>query len=157
FAENQFVLEYEPFIVPATRAVVGFEALIRWNHPTEGRLPPARFVPIALQAGMAHRLNDWVLREAARQASAWRPAGHEDLFVNFNLSAEAFLRGDLAEEIQAVLSEWELPGKQLVIELTESTLVQDIRAATRTLQRLSELGVSVWLDDFGTGYSSLSH
>jgi diguanylate cyclase (GGDEF)-like protein len=157
FDEGQFVLEYEPFIVPASQAVAGFEALIRWNHPTEGRLSPARFVPIALQAGMAHRLNNWVIREAARQAAIWRRSGYQDAFINFNLSAEAFLRPNLAEEIGAVLEEFELPGSQLIIELTESTLLQDMRGAARTLQRLGELGVGAWLDDFGTGYSSLSH
>jgi diguanylate cyclase (GGDEF)-like protein len=157
FEEGQFVLEYEPFVIPVAHSVAGFEALIRWNHPTEGRLLPGRFVPIALQAGMSHRLNHWVLREAARQAAAWRRAGHTDLFVNFNLSAEAFLRPHLVEEIGAVLAEFDLPGKQLIVELTESTLVQDIRGAARTLQRLGDLGIGAWLDDFGTGYSSLSH
>jgi EAL domain-containing protein (putative c-di-GMP-specific phosphodiesterase class I) len=157
FEEGQFVLEYEPFVIPVAQSVAGFEALIRWNHPTEGRLPPGRFVPIALQAGMSHRLNQWVLREAARQASLWRRAGHTELFINFNLSAEAYLRPHQVEEIAAVLAEFDLPGEQLIVELTESTLVQDIRGAARTLKRLSELGVGAWLDDFGTGYSSLSH
>ncbi|HTC45197.1 MAG TPA: GGDEF domain-containing phosphodiesterase [Steroidobacteraceae bacterium] len=157
FAENEFVLEYEPFVIPVARSVAGFEALIRWNHPTEGLLYPGRFVPLALQAGLAHRLNTWVMREAARQMAMWRRAGHKDLFINFNLSAEAFLRPQLVEEIAAVLQEFELPGRQLVVELTESTLVQDIRGAAHTLQRLSEMEVGAWLDDFGTGYSSLNH
>ncbi len=157
FEEGQFVMEYEPFVIPVGHGVAGFEALIRWDHPTEGRLPPGRFVPIALQAGMSHRLNQWVLREAARQAAAWRRAGHTDLFVNFNLSAEAFLRPHLVEEIEAVLREFDLPGERLIVELTESTLVQDLRGAARTLERLSDLGVGAWLDDFGTGYSSLNH
>jgi EAL domain-containing protein (putative c-di-GMP-specific phosphodiesterase class I) len=157
FAESQFQLEYEPFIAADTGAVVGFEALIRWDHPTEGRLSPGMFVPIAIQAGMTHRLNSWVMREAARQAAAWRHSGYQDLFVNFNLSAEAFLRPNLAEEVAALLAEFALPGQHLVIELTEATLVQDLRGAARTLQRLAELGVRAWLDDFGTGYSSLSH
>jgi diguanylate cyclase (GGDEF)-like protein len=157
FDTDQLVLEYEPFVVPQTHTVAGFEALIRWNHPTEGRLMPGRFVPVALQAGLAHRLNDWLIRAVARQAAAWRRGGHQDFFVNFNLSAEAFLRPNLAENIDAVLAEHDLPGRQLVVELTESTLIQDMRSAARTLQRLSELGVGAWLDDFGTGYSSLSH
>jgi EAL domain-containing protein (putative c-di-GMP-specific phosphodiesterase class I) len=157
FEENQFVLEYEPFVLPVTHEVVGFEALIRWNHPVEGRISPGTFVPIAVQAGMSHRLNDWVIREAVRQSSAWRQAGYRDLFVNFNLSAEAFLRPHLAEEIAGVLAEFELPGRNIVVELTESTLIQDIRGAARTLQRLNELGVGAWLDDFGTGYSSLNY
>jgi diguanylate cyclase len=155
--ENQFVLEYEPFIAAANQEVAGFEALIRWYHPTEGRIPPGRFLPIALQSRLSHRLNAWVMREAARQASLWRRAGHHDLFVNFNLTAEAFLRPQLPDEIAALLTEFALPGNQLVIELTEATLVQDLGGTARTLQRLAELGVNAWLDDFGTGYSSLSH
>jgi diguanylate cyclase (GGDEF)-like protein len=157
FDEQQLLLEYEPFIEPQNRAIAGFEALVRWNHPTEGKLSPARFIPIALQAGWANRLNNWVLREAIRQAAKWRRAGHTQLFVNCNLTAEALLRPRLAEEIADLLAEFELPGQQLVIELTESTLIQDPRGAARMVQRMSELGVGTWLDDFGTGYSSLSH
>jgi EAL domain-containing protein (putative c-di-GMP-specific phosphodiesterase class I) len=157
FQEGQFVLEYEPFIQPLSQTAVGFEALIRWNHPTEGRLSPGRFLPLALQAGMAHRLNAWVMGEAARQAAAWRRVGLTELFINFNLTAEAFVRPHLVEEMAALLGELELPGQQLIVELTESTLLQDARAAARTLHGLAELGVGAWLDDFGTGYSSLSH
>jgi diguanylate cyclase (GGDEF)-like protein len=155
--ENQFVLEYEPFIAAANQEVAGFEALIRWYHPTEGRIPPGRFLPIALQSRLSHRLNAWVMREAARQASLWRRAGYPDLFINFNLTAEAFLRPELADDVAALLAEFGLPGNQLVIELTEATLVQDLGGTARTLQRLAERGVNAWLDDFGTGYSSLSH
>lgn len=157
FEENQLLLEYEPFVVPTDRSVAGFEALIRWNHPTEGRLMPGSFLGIAVQAGLSQQLDQWVLREAVRQTAAWRRRGHDHIFINVNLSAEAFARPRLAEEIEALLEEFALPGRQLVVELTESTLLQDARAAARTLQRLSEFGVGVWLDDFGTGYSSLSH
>jgi diguanylate cyclase (GGDEF)-like protein len=138
FEESQFVLEFEPFIVPVAQSVAGFEALIRWNHPTEGRLPPGKFLPVAVEAGMSHRLNS-------------------EVFVNFNITAEAFLRPNLVEEVAALLAEFQLPGRMLVVELTESTLVQDMRAAARTLHRLNDLGVRTWLDDFGTGYSSLGH
>ena len=157
FEENQFILEYEPIVTPVNNAVAGFEALIRWNHPTEGRIPPGKFVPIAVQAGMSHRLNKWVMREAARQASVWYRSGYRSLFVNFNLSAEAFLKTNLEAEIGELLAEFELPGYCLSVELTESTLIQDLRGAARTLQRLHELGIRAWLDDFGTGYSSLSY
>jgi len=157
FEENQLLLEYEPFIVPANQSVAGFEALIRWDHPTEGQLLPGSFLGIAARTGLSHRLDQWVLGEAVGQTAAWRGRGYEHIFVNVNLSAEAFARPQLAEEVEALLKEFELPGGQLVVELTESTLLQDARTAARTLQRLSELGVGVWLDDFGTGYSSLSH
>jgi EAL domain-containing protein (putative c-di-GMP-specific phosphodiesterase class I) len=155
--ENQFVLEYEPFIAAANQEVAGFEALIRWYHPTQGRLSPSQFLPIALQSRLSHRLNAWIMREAARQASVWRRAGHHDLFINFNLTAEAFLRPELPDEVAALLTEFSLPGSQLVIELTEATLVQDLGGTARILRRLADMGVNAWLDDFGTGYSSLSH
>jgi diguanylate cyclase (GGDEF)-like protein len=157
FEEGQFVLEYEPIVLPVTNAVAGFEALIRWNHPTEGKLAPGRFLHVAIQAGMSHRLNHWVMREAARQASLWRRAGYQNLFINFNLSAEAFLRPQLDAEIGEILAEFDLPGSCLVVELTETALIQDLRAAARILNRLNELGLKAWLDDFGTGYSSLSY
>lgn len=157
FDDHQFVLEYEPIVMPVTNAVAGFEALIRWNHPTEGRIPPGKFVEIMVQAGLSHRLNHWVMREAARQASVWYRAGYRDIFLNFNLSAEAFLKNNLESELGEILAEFELPGHCLAVELTESTLIQDLRAAARTLQRLNEMGVRAWLDDFGTGYSSLSY
>lgn len=157
FEENQLFLEFEPFVLPVAGSVVGYEALIRWNHPTEGRLPPSRFVPIALQAGMGNRLNAWVMREATRQAATWRRAGYRDLFINFNLSAEAFREPRLVEDFAALLAQYEVPGRQLVIELTESTLIQDLAGAIGVLKDLSDLGVGAWLDDFGTGYSSLSH
>ncbi len=157
FDEQQFELEYEPIVMPVSNEVAGFEALIRWNHPTEGRIPPGKFVHVAVQSGMSHRLNQWVMREAARQASVWHRAGYRDLFINFNLSAEAFLKNSLEAEIGELLAEFELPGACLAVELTESTLIQDLRSAARTLQRLNELGIRAWLDDFGTGYSSLSY
>ena len=157
FDDHQFVMEYEPIVLPVTNAVAGFEALIRWNHPTEGRIPPGKFVEIAVQAGLSSRLNHYVMRETARQASIWHRAGYRDLFINFNLSAEAFLKNNLEVELGEILAEFELPGHCLSVELTESTLIQDLRAAARTLQRLNELGIRAWLDDFGTGYSSLSY
>ncbi len=157
FEENQFVLEYEPIITPVTNIVAGFEGLIRWNHPTEGRIGPNRFVPIAVQAGLSHRLNTWVMRESVRQASLWQRAGYKNLSVHFNLSAEAFLKSNLEADIGELLAEFELDGSCLSVELTESTLIQDLRGAARTLQKLTELDIGAWLDDFGTGYSSLSY
>ncbi len=107
--ESQFVLEYQALVLPLAHAVVGFEALIRWEHPTEGRLLPAAFLPIAAQIGLMPQLDTWVIREAARQTDSWRRAGHHDVFVNFNLSAEVFARPNLIEEISMLLAELEAP------------------------------------------------
>jgi EAL domain-containing protein (putative c-di-GMP-specific phosphodiesterase class I)/GGDEF domain-containing protein len=155
--EGQFVLEYQAFVQPLGHAVVGFEALIRWEHPTEGRLMPSDFLPIAAQMGLMPQLDSWVMREAARQTAEWRRAGHHEVFVNFNLSAEVFARPNLIEEITVMLSDLELPGAQLNIEITESTLLEDTDSAAQILKDLSTLGIGTWLDDFGTGYSSLNH
>jgi diguanylate cyclase (GGDEF)-like protein len=106
FERNELLLEYEPFVVPRTHSVVGFEALIRWNHPTEGRLLPGRFVPVALQAGLANRLNDWLIRAVTRQAALWRRAGHEDFFINFNLSAEAMTSARRSPSTICPASSW---------------------------------------------------
>lgn len=157
FDDDQFTLEYMPIVAPATNDLAGFEALIRWSHPTEGPIPPSRFVPLAVQAGLSHRLNSWVMREASRQAAAWWQAGHHTLFVSVKLSADAFLKPDLVDEIAELLAEYGLPGRCLLLELTESALIQDISGASRTLQRLRELEIRTWLGNFGTGYSSLSY
>ncbi len=157
FEDRQFVLEYAPIVTPMNNSVAGFEALIRWEHPTEGRLLPERFLDIAVHAGMSRKLNHWVMREAAHQASLWYRSGYRHLFVSVDLAAEAFSKIGFESEIGELLAEFELPGQCLCVELTESTLIQDVRAAARTLQRLSEFGVGAWLDAFGTGYSSLSY
>ncbi len=155
--DSQFELEYQPVVGTTSRELMGFEALIRWNHPTEGRISPSVFVPIAERSGMAARLNQWVMRETARQASAWRSAGYSSFYINVNLTAGAFQSPDLADDMAQLLAEFELDGRYIQVELTESALIVDLRAAARTVQKLSELGVRSWLDDFGTGYSSLSY
>jgi diguanylate cyclase (GGDEF)-like protein len=157
FEEQQFEMLYEPIVLPVTNHVAGFEALIHWRHPTEGLIPPARFLPIAFQAGMSQQLNTWVVRAAARQAATWRGTAHSHLFINVKLSAEAFLRSTLVDDLGDALAEFGVPGNGMILELTESTLIQDVSGASRTLKRLAELEIGTWLGNFGTGYSSLSY
>ncbi|MDD5330673.1 MAG: EAL domain-containing protein [Sulfuricella sp.] len=154
---NEFVLYYQPQIDLASGAVAGAEALIRWNHPELGMVAPGRFIPVAEDSGLIVEIGDWVLREACRQAAAWRQAGQPQLTVAVNLSAVQFKRGNLELSVAQALAESGLDPAQLELELTESILIQDTDKVLATVQRLKTLGVKLSIDDFGTGYSSLSY
>jgi len=156
---EEFVLHYQPEVDLLTGRVVGLEALVRWQHPEKGLVPPMQFIPEAEQTGMILPLGDWGLSEACRQMQEWKrrwPA-MKDLRVCVNLSARQFSRGGLVNHVAALLEENGLSAQQLGIELTESSLSSNIAESTEILSRLHGLGVSLHMDDFGTGYSSLSH
>ncbi len=154
---NEFELHYQPLIELASGAVVGAEALLRWNHPERGMVPPAGFIPIAEESGLIVPIGEWVLREACRQAVAWRAAGLPDLIVAVNLSAVQFKRGNVEKSVSLALMESGLDPACLELELTESILIQDSENVLAAVQRLKSLGVTLSIDDFGTGYSSLSY
>lgn len=154
---NEFVLHYQPQIDLASGAVIGVEALIRWNHPERGLLPPGVFIQIAEETGLIVQIGDWVLREACRQAASWRQAGLPELVVAVNISAMQFKRGDIEASIGAALEEAGLPAYCLELELTESILIQDTEKVLDTVQRLKSRGLLLSIDDFGTGYSSLAY
>ncbi|MEA2608994.1 MAG: hypothetical protein QOJ75_1237, partial [Chloroflexota bacterium] len=152
-------LHYQPLIDLATDRIVGFEALVRWQHPVRGLMPPLSFIPLAEETGLILPLGRWVLETACRQARAWRDArpNGPDLFMSVNLSARQFVQADLVDQVAAILRETGLDPGGLEIEITESVLMDQSEAGIRTLGRLRELGVRLVLDDFGTGYSSLSY
>jgi diguanylate cyclase (GGDEF)-like protein len=154
---DQLTLHYQPKIALATGDIVGFEALMRWQEPELGLLPPAEFVPIAEESGLVGALGDWVLREACRQMVAWRDAGLGDVPVAVNLSAQHFRRGGVAARVAEILRASGAHAAQLGIEITESVLLDDADRAIRELRALRDLGVELALDDFGTGFSSLSY
>lgn len=154
---GEFRLHYQPQIDLASGAVVGAEALIRWNHPERGTLAPEHFIAIAEESGLIVPIGAWVLREACRQAAAWRKSGLPQLVVAVNVSAIQFKRGDLEACVRQALEESGLPPACLELELTESILIHDADQVIATLQRLKLLGVMLSIDDFGTGYSSLSY
>jgi diguanylate cyclase (GGDEF)-like protein/PAS domain S-box-containing protein len=154
---GEFLLHYQPQIELATGRPVGAEALIRWNHPEMGLIPPARFIPIAESSGMIVAIGSWVLLEACRQAVSWRDAGFPELVVAVNLSATQFKRGDLQHTVVAVLNETGLDPSRLELELTESIMLGNTETVLDTVRRLKAIGVKLSLDDFGTGYSSLSY
>jgi diguanylate cyclase (GGDEF)-like protein/PAS domain S-box-containing protein len=154
---REFLLHYQPQISLRTGAVVGVEALVRWQRPGVGLVPPARFIPVAEDSGLIVPLGAWVLREACLQAAKWHKMGFENLVVAVNLSATQFKRGDLLNNISGALAESKLDPTCLELELTESILITDTKAVLSMVERLKLLGVKLSIDDFGTGYSSLSY
>ena len=154
---DQFVLHYQPQIDLATGATVGAEALIRLQHPLEGLVPPGRFIPVAEDSGLIIPIGEWVLRQACRQAAAWRAAGWPDLVVAVNLSAVQFKRHDLEKTILDALAEAGLPPENLELELTESLLIENAEHVLAMIKQLKAHGLRFSIDDFGTGYSSLAY
>ncbi|MEO8598978.1 MAG: EAL domain-containing protein [bacterium] len=154
---QEFVLHYQPKINLSSGAIVGVEALIRWQHPHYGLLPPAKFVPIAEDCGLILPIGRWVLREACRQAHAWRQAGLPPITVAVNTSALEFRAKDFLENMRTILKDTCLEPHILELELTESVLMRDAESTNAVLHALADLGVKLAIDDFGTGYSSLSY
>jgi diguanylate cyclase (GGDEF)-like protein len=151
-------LAYQPIVDLATAVTVGFEALARWNHPTRGAVTPAEFIPLAEQSDLIVSIGRWVIREACRQLAAWPAArGPQELTMSVNLSGRQLSDPDLVADVGAALAESAIAPARLVLEITESALIEDVDLAVATLGRLHELGVRLAVDDFGTGYSSLSY
>ena len=149
---GQFRLLYQALVDAATQRLMGFEALIRWHHPTRGVVPPTQFIPLAEETGAIVALGDWVMREACRAASQWS----SDITVAVNVSARQLVSPGLPGSIREALSKYKLPPNRLELEVTESVFLGDTHGA-EMLKRLRALGVGIALDDFGTGYSSLSY
>jgi EAL domain-containing protein (putative c-di-GMP-specific phosphodiesterase class I) len=156
---GQFVLYYQPEVDLATRRIVGLEALIRWVHPERGLIPPMDFIPLAEESGLILPIGDWGLSEACNQIQKWccEDPRHLSLRVGVNLSARQFSREGLADHVEALLVQSGISSRQLGLEMTESSLIPDLRPALAVLGSLRRLGVSLLMDDFGTGYSSLSY
>lgn len=152
-ARNEFFLLYQPLISVKDGRVTGFETLIRWQHPEHGIVSPADFIPLAEESGWIVPIGNWVLREACRQAATW-PA---KINVAVNVSVVQFKGGNIEAEIIAALQESGLAPRRLVLELTESTLLQDDDSEYKAIRALRKLGVRISMDDFGTGYSSLGY
>ena len=154
---GQFHLEYQPQLDLASGAVVGMEALLRWQHPQLGRVPPASFIGLAEEMGLITPIGDWVLRTACAQAHAWQLAGHGPLRLAVNLSARQFKQKNLLHAVAQALADTGLDAAHLELELTESMVMHDVEQATAIMAKLKALGVQLSIDDFGTGYSSLAY
>ncbi len=157
--KRQFVLFYQPEVELSTRRVVGLEALIRWQHPERGLIPPMDFIPLAEESGLILPIGDWGLSEACGQIQKWCREDPENGAprVCVNLSARQFAREGLADHVEALLRQTGVPSRLLGLEMTESSLISDNGTPQEVLISLRRLGVSLLMDDFGTGYSSLHH
>ncbi|WP_068637015.1 bifunctional diguanylate cyclase/phosphodiesterase [Thauera butanivorans] len=156
-AAGQLQLVYQPKVSLASGTIIGCEALLRWQHPELGMVPPSRFIPVAEDSGLIMPISDWVLRTACLQAKAWSAAGLPAATMAVNISARQILRHDVAEWALGILDETGLAPDLLELELTESLIAQDVDKVTATFGRLKNAGVKLSIDDFGTGYSSLSY
>jgi EAL domain-containing protein (putative c-di-GMP-specific phosphodiesterase class I) len=154
---GEFVLHYQPQINLATNEIDGMEALMRWNHPTQGLVQPATFIPIAEETRLIVPMGEWALREACRQAKVWQATKYPKLRMSVNLSPRQFQHGDLRTVIASALEESGLAPSSLELEITESTAMQNTERTVATLRALREMGVRIAIDDFGTGHSSLNY
>ncbi|WP_420473879.1 EAL domain-containing protein [Noviherbaspirillum sp. ST9] len=154
---DEFELHYQPRVDLSSGKVTALEALIRWNHPELGQIEPRRFVPLAEELGLIHRIGEWVLRQSCRQQAAWQKAGVADLPISVNISASQFLQKDFTTLLARVLRETPVEASRLELEITESLSMQDPEASIRVLRELRQMGVRISIDDFGTGYSNLNY
>ncbi|MFZ6723047.1 bifunctional diguanylate cyclase/phosphodiesterase [Undibacterium sp. Ji49W] len=155
--KQQFQLHYQPQIAMHSGAVVGAEALLRWQHPVLGAVSPAEFIPVAEESGLILSIGEWVLRAAVRQWKQWQANGLPDLLIAVNLSAVQFRHHDLPAMVTRILREADMPPECLELELTEGVAMHDPQGAIAVMNNLHERGVRMSIDDFGTGYSSLSY
>jgi diguanylate cyclase (GGDEF)-like protein len=150
---GEFELYYQPLITLETSEVSGFEALLRWNHPERGLVPPLDFIPLAEETELIVPLGEWVVRQACREATRWP----NDIHVAVNVSPIQFKARNLVQIVMGALAQSGLPAQRLELEITESVLLLNGESTLATLRQLRELGVRISMDDFGTGYSSLSY
>ncbi|PKM80088.1 MAG: hypothetical protein CVU89_15110 [Firmicutes bacterium HGW-Firmicutes-14] len=154
---SEFVVHYQPQINTVTGEIIGVEALVRWQHPEKGIIPPAEFIPMAEETGLIIPLGEWVLRTACAQNKMWQAAGYPPMRVTVNLSARQFQQGNLVETVLGTLEETGLDPEWLELEITESIAMQDINYTMSVLNNLRNRNVRIAIDDFGTGYSSFSY
>ncbi|ORM69060.1 putative bifunctional diguanylate cyclase/phosphodiesterase [Pantoea rwandensis] len=148
-------LFYQPKYCAPSGPIIGFEALLRWEHPTRGLLAPDKFLPIAEKTGMIINIGNWVINEACRQLHSWHLQGHPHWSVAVNLSALQFEQNNLVETVTQALVQHQIPAELLTLEVTETTAMRDPEESVRILTELTNMGVKASIDDFGTGYSSL--
>lgn len=155
--QHQFILHYQPKINLESGVITGVEALVRWQHPEQGVISPALFMPVAEECGLMQEIGQWVLREACRQAQVWRHAGLDIRRIAVNISSLEFRARNFIGNTRAILAETKLPAEYLELELTEGALMADLETTQSRLTELKQMGVRIAIDDFGTGYSSLNY
>jgi diguanylate cyclase (GGDEF)-like protein len=155
-AQTQFRIVYQP-IFDLNRVIVGVEALLRWKHPRWGQISPIEFIPTAEKSGLIIAIGDWALHEVCRQAMEWDAVGVHDLKIFVNISGVQLQHPDFSAKIAAALERTGLPAERLELEITESWIVSDLRAAAASLRELCALGAGIAIDDFGTGYATFNY
>ncbi len=155
--KGELLLHYQPKVNLHSGEIIAAEALVRWQHPESGLIPPGDFIPIAEETGMIVSIGEWVLKEACRQNQEWREMGLREIVMAVNLSPVQFHERNLIRMILAALNHSGMPASALELEVTESAMMRDPEVAITMLKKISQLGISVSIDDFGTGYSSLSY
>lgn len=154
---EEFVVFYQPQIDLEQETVIGFEALVRWNHPTRGLVTPGEFIPIAEETGLIIPIGSWVLLEACKQLKQWDEEGFHDISMSVNLSPRQFKDSELVEKIRHVIEETQIAPERLELEITENIAIENIEYSVQIIEELKDVGVSFALDDFGTGYSSMNY
>ena len=154
---NEFEVYYQPKLDVMTCRILGFEALLRWQHPVRGTISPDKIIPLAESSGLILAIGSWVLRTACEQLVEWQRQGYSDLTMAVNLSARQFWKEDLVEHIGEILKETGLSPHCLELEITESSVMRNAEETISTLSKLHDMGITLSIDDFGTGYSSLAY
>lgn len=154
---NELELFYQPQISLSQGKVIGMEALLRWNHPQLGQVPPATFIPVAEEVGLIGQISRWVLDTACAQLARWRQAGHRDVRLSINLSPHDFGHRDIVSSIVTCLTQHDVPASQIELEITENMMMNDSAGVATKVRQLREAGIGVAIDDFGTGYSALAY
>lgn len=154
---NELTLHYQPQVDMAQNTILGVEALIRWNSPEKGMIPPVKFIPIAEETGLIISIGEWVIEEACRQMMCWKGQGIEVGYIAVNISAKQLMYGNLEKMIPLILEKYDCKPEWIELELTESVLMDDPEYSKNILNLLAEKGFKLAIDDFGTGYSSLAY
>lgn len=152
--KEQFMVYYQPIVSATDSRITGAEALIRWNHPEQGFIPPVDFIPIAEETGLISTIGEWVLRTACAQNKAWHDAGYQDLLMKVNFSSRQFKDKNLIEVVTKIIKDTGIPAQLLDVEITESIAIE--KNSIQILNQLTTMGLQTSIDDFGTGYSSLA-
>jgi diguanylate cyclase len=154
---NEFLVYYQPQINLSNDKIVGFEALIRWDHPDRGILTPAEFIPLAEETGLIVPIGCWVIKSACQQLKQWEEEGYDELVMAVNISARQFKDQEFADMVRNIIHETDINPSRLVLEITESIALLDMDYSVAIIQKLKELGIEFSLDDFGTDYSSMNY
>ena len=154
---NEFKLVYQPQINLQTGEIVGVEALLRWEHPMHGTISPSEFIPFAEESGLIIDIGIWVIKTACAELSRWRMAGLPEIRMSINISARQLMEDDIVNIILRTIKDYDIPGQNIELEITENAIMEDMDSIIRKLKELSHHGIAIAIDDFGTGYSSLSY